>query len=375
MGVRTPDFVVVGSGPNGLVAACMLARAGFDVHVLEAHPDRAGGAVGTEEATRPGFLHDVGAAFFPFGRVSPALGQLDLQAHGVRWLHAPIESAHPAPDGSVACIVRDPARADFDFGSPRDAAAWRRLATWYARIEATLLSALLAPVPAIGPLARLLPRHGLRLARCFATSGRSLSCRLFETAAARRVLPGLGLHVDTGPDDALGAGIGTLLGLVATTGGFPVPEGGAGAIAEALVRILEAHRGSLQLGARVERIVVRGGRAVAVRTAAGQEIEARAGVVADTAAPALFLELLEPAHVPGFVRSRMRRFVWGFGTFKIDWALGGAVPWAAEPARRAAVVHAGDDLDDLAHFTREVRAGRLPDRPYLLLVEQRFEVQ
>jgi phytoene dehydrogenase-like protein len=170
-----------------------------------------------------------------------------------------------------------------------------------------------------------------------------------------------------GPDDTLGAPLGYMLGLTATTGGYAVPIGGARALTNALVTTLEQHGGRLKLGAEVTRIVVRGGRAHAVRLANGEEIAARLGVLADTSAPGLYLDLLERPDVPRWLRVRMRRFPLGFGTFKLDWALSSPVPWSVEAARESAVVHAGESLDDLSRFTREVRSGALPEQPYLVL--------
>lgn len=364
-----PDAIVIGAGPNGLTAACVLAKAGVRVLVLEAHPDRYGGAVGSEEATRPGFVHDVGAAFFPFGKSSPAFQELDLVGHGLEWKNAEFESVHPAPDGSYAAITRDLSLSDEHFGSPEDGATWRRVAQWHRRIEPALLDAMLRTFPNVGAGLRLLPFDLLRLAWTFLASGRRLSERWFRSEAARRVLPGLALHTDVGPDDTFGSGIGYMLGVTATTGGYSVPRGGAGAIADVLVRILREAGGELRLGSRVERIRVERGRVAGVELANGDHISARA-VLANTAAPTLFLNLIEEQWLPGRVLRRMRVFPRGWGTFKVDWALSGPVPWSVEPARRSAVVHAGDSIDDLATFTAQVRSGSLPDNPYLVIGQQ-----
>lgn len=362
-----PDAIVIGSGPNGLVAASYLARAGMSVLVLEAEPDP-GGAVRTREVTLPGFKHDMGAAFFPFGPISPAFLPLDLPGAGLVWRHAAIDSAHPAPDGTCASISRDVDVAARAFGEDGD--AWRRIAEWHHKTRDKMLAAILSTLPAIGPMLRFGPLNLLRLARVVLSSGRGYASSMFRTEAARRVLPGLALHTDVGPDDAMGAIVGFVLGVLASSGGFGVPEGGAGSITRALLKRLEEKGGALRTSTRVASIVVRGGRAIAVRTASGDEIEATRAIVADVAAPSLYLRLLPEGAAPARVMRAMKRYKQGFGTFKMDWALDGRAPFAHEDAARAAVIHAGDSLDDLARFTAEVREGRLPNNPYLVIGQQ-----
>jgi phytoene dehydrogenase-like protein len=365
-----PDMIVIGSGPNGLVAANTLARRGFEVLVVEANPKRAGGALGSEALTLPGFVHDVGGGFFPFGATSPAFAALDLPGAGVEWRHARYESCHPAVDGSAAVIARGDALETAPFGSARDADVFRGLARFHARVERDLLGALLGPFPSVGPLVRVGVGALLKIAGMFLRSTRGLGARLFESEAARRVLPGLGLHVDVGPDDRFGAGLAYMLAVTATTGGYGFPKGGAQSLTDALVARLAERGGAVRLGARVTRVIVRAGRASAVVLEDGTEIAARRAILADTSPVALLLSMIDEREVPDWVRGFMRRFPHSWGTFKVDWALSGPVPWQVEAARDSAVVHAGESVDDLSRFTREVRAGRLPDRPYLVIGQQ-----
>lgn len=365
--MSSPDAIVIGAGPNGLVAANVLADAGFSVLVLESNR-RPGGAVWTESLTLPGFSHDVGAAFFPFGQTSPALRALDLPSYGLVWKHAPFDSAHPSVDGTCSAIGRDLEASIRNLGV--DGPAWEKLATWHARTRDELLGALLSTLPAVKPMLRFGIPNLLRLAAVAVSSGRTFAERHFKTDAARRIIPALALHTDVGPDDPCGAIVGFMLTMLASSGGFAVPEGGAASITKALLARLASRGGKLLLGARVRRIVVREARAGAVITDDGQEFEARRAIIADTSAPALYLKLLDAAFVPSPIADSMRRFPFGFGTFKMDWALDGPVPWLAPDASSAAVVHTGDNVDDLAHFTTQVRRGELPDHPYLVIGQQ-----
>lgn len=362
-----PDVIVIGSGPNGLVSACILARAGLDTLVLEAQPTP-GGAARTVEHTLSGFKHDVGAGFFPFGKASPAFVDLELAGAGVDLRHAPIDSAHPALDGSCGVLGRDLERCAELLGEDGDAfLAWAR---WWAEVEEKLLPTVLFTVPPIRSALSVPPLAFLRLARVALSSGRGFASSTFQTEAARRMFPALALHTDVGPSDPLGAIVGFMLAMTATTGGFAVPRGGAGAIPRALQARLTQHNGALQCNAHVRRIVVSGAQAVGVELDSGDRIEARVGIVADTAAPTLYLRLLDSKVVPSTVLDKMRSFRFGFGTFKMDWALSAPVPWKNPLCREAAVVHTGEDLDDLDRFTAEVRSGRLPERPYLVIGQQ-----
>lgn len=366
-----PDAVVVGAGPNGLVAANLLADAGWSVTVLEEQPEP-GGAVRHDGEVAPGFVNDLFSSFYPLAAASPVLRGLRLDEHGLRWAHAPHVLAHPLTDGSCAVLDRDLATtaASLDAFAPGDGAAWERLHEVWDRYRADILDALFTPFPPVRAGARLALRlrgaGGLRLARTLILPVRRMGEEEFRGEGGRLLLAGNALHADLAPEAAGSGGFGWLMSMLGQTYGFPVPVGGSGALTEALVHRLRARGGTLHCGRRVERVLVRDRRAVGVRTADGETVAARRAVLADVSVPALYGGLVAPADLPDQVLADLRRFQWDFATFKVDWALDGPVPWSCEDAARAGTVHLSDGLDELTRFAAQIAMRQVPDRPFAL---------
>ncbi|MFI8073899.1 phytoene desaturase family protein [Streptomyces sp. NPDC086033] len=366
-----PEAVVIGAGPNGLVAANLLADAGWSVEVLEEQPEP-GGAVRHDHGVDPAYVSDVFSAFYPLAAASPVLTALGLDRYGLRWSHAPSVLAHPLTDGSCALLDRDidTTAASLDAFAPGDGSAWRRLHDVWESLHPDILDALFTPFPPVRATARLARRlraaGGLRVARTLVLPVRRMGEEEFRGQGGRLLLAGNALHADLAPESAGSGGFGWLMAMLGQTYGFPVPVGGSGALTEALARRLEAQGGRIRCEQRVERIVVRGGRAVGVRTAAGDAVVARRAVLADVSVPALYGDLLDPEHLPAQLQEDLRRFQWDFATFKVDWALDGPVPWQAEQASRAGTVHLADGLDELTRFAAQIAMREVPDRPFLL---------
>ncbi|MFL6161450.1 MAG: phytoene desaturase family protein [Jatrophihabitantaceae bacterium] len=366
------DAVVIGAGHNGLVAANLLADAGWQVLVCEA-TDYAGGAVRSAEVAAPGYLTDLFSAFYPLTAASPVIRSLELQDYGLTWAHAPDVLAHVFPDDRCAVLSRDLDRtaASLDGFAAGDGAAWRQLAAGWAKLEQPLLDALFTPLPALGPATRMLGRLGiggsLRMARMALLPVRRLGEELFRGDGGTILLAGNALHADLAPEGA-GSGVyGWLLAMLGQHHGFPVPVGGAGKLAEALVRRLSARGGELRLASPVAAVEIRGRRATGVRLASGERITARRAVLADVPAPILFGDLVGEGRLPAGFSEDLRRFQWDAPTLKVDWALKGRIPWLAEGARGAGTVHLGVDLDGLTRYAADLATRRVPAEPFLLL--------
>lgn len=371
------DAVVIGAGPNGLVAANVLADAGWEVLLLEAAPTP-GGAVRTEELTLPGFHHDVFSAFYPLGVASPALRALDLEAWGLRWLWAPIDLAHPTPDGRCVTLVHgdvDATVASLEEYAPGDGAAWRTLVERWQELDPWVTRSLLGPFPPVQATARLVtrlgPRDALRLARLGTLTVRRLAEEEFAGAGGGLLLAGCALHADLLPESAIGGFFGWLMACLGQTVGFPVPEGGAARLVDALTRRFTARGGTLLTASPVTRIEMDGdGRARAAVTAGGDRFTARRAVIADVDAPTLFHELVGDDNLPADFVDDLDRFQWDAATVKVDWAIKGEVPWKHKACRRAATVHLADSMDDLTRVGASLAIGEIPERPFLLVGQQ-----
>ena len=365
------DAVVIGAGHNGLVAANLLADAGWSVEVLEA-TDRLGGAVYSDRSLHPDYTTDWFSAFYPFGAASPVLRALDLGAHGLEWVHAPSVLAHLLPDGRVALLSRDRHRtaASVDAFAAGDGAAWLDLLDRFETVREPLLEALFTPFPPVRAAAGLARRLGtaelLRLARFVAQPVRRASAELFAGEGARLLLAGNALHTDLAPEAAGSAVFGWLLAMLGQTDGYPVPRGGSGRLSAALAARLAAAGGAVRTGCMVTRVEVVDGRAVAVRSADGRRRRARA-VLADVAAPILYRDLVGEEHLPPRLVTDLARFQWDSPTLKVDWALSGRIPWRADGVHGAGTVHLGADLDGLTRYSADLATGRPPEHPFVLL--------
>jgi phytoene dehydrogenase-like protein len=366
------DAVVVGAGPNGLVAANALADAGWEVVLVEAQ-DEVGGAVRSAESVAPGFVTDLFSAFYPLAAGSPVIRDLHLEEHGLVWRQAPDVVAHAFPDGRCAVLRRaatDTAAA-FDEHHPGDGDAWLRMVAGWDRVRDGLLDALFTPFPPVRAGLRLLRRSGasgtLDLTRLALLSARRLGQEEFGSEEARVLLTGNAMHSDLSPDGAGSALFGWLLVMLAQDVGFPVPQGGSGMLATALRRRAEGRGVAVRCGVPVTEVVVGSGRARGVRLGDGSEVRARHAVLADVPATALFGELVAARHLPPRFLEDLARFEWDDATLKVNWALDAPIPWTARDASGAGTVHLGVDDDGLVDFAADLSVGRMPRSPFLLL--------
>lgn len=335
---------VIGAGPNGLTAAIVLARAGADVTVLEARATVGGGA-SSEALTLPGFVHDVCSAVHPMAAVSPAFADMPLASHGLRWIVPPAAMAHPLDDGRAVMLENSLEKTALGLG--RDGRAYRRvlgaLSARWADVSPEILAPLHWPAhPA------LLARFGL-LALCPAAwEARAL----FRSREARALVAGLAAHSLRPLEKAGSAAAGWALALAAHAAGWPIPEGGSQRISDALASYLRSLGGRIAAGAAVRSL---------------DELDDADAVLCDLT-PRQLLRVAGSRLTDGFRRS-LEAFRYGPGVFKVDWALDGPIPWTAEGCARAATVHVGGFLEEIAASERAPERGEAAERPFVLVTQ------
>ena len=342
---ETWDAVVVGAGPNGLAAACTLAQAGRSVVVLEA-AKLPGGGTRTESLTLEGFRHDVCSAIHPMGAASPFFRAIDLRPHGMEWVHPELALAHPFDDGTAAVVHRELDRTIESWGA--DGRGYRRLIEPLLDHADALFDETMKPIRIPRHLF-LMARFGLRALR----STRGLARAFFEGDRARVAFGAVSAHALL-PLDAMGtAAFGLMMLIAGHRAGWPAARGGSQSISDAMVKYLGARGGEVRLGHRVASMGDLPPSRVVLFDLTPRQVVAIAG-----------------DSLPAGYRGRLERFRYGAGSFKVDWALDGPIPWKSEECRKAGTVHVVGSWDELAASEGAVSAGSTVERPFVLVTQQ-----
>lgn len=326
---------MIGSGPNGLAAAILLARAGRKVTVHEASAQIGGGAR-SAALTLPGFTHDVCSAVHPMAISSPCFDLFPLADHGLEWIHPPAPMAHPMDDGDAVLLERSLDATAAGVGA--DGAAWRRLMGPLAEAWPELRHDALAPIG--------IPRHPIRMARFGMLAlrpARSLAQSRFRGPRARALFAGIAAHSILPLEAPLSASFGLVLGAIGHAYGWPIPRGGSQHIADALASYLRSLGGEIVANSRVDSLPD--------------------GLVMCDVTPRQLLALAGDRLPAGYRRS-LERYRYGPGIFKLDWALDAPIPWRAAACARAATVHLGGTLEEIAGWEASNTG-----RPFVLLVQ------
>jgi phytoene dehydrogenase-like protein len=343
--VAAADAIVVGAGPNGLAAAITLARTGLHVVVYEAH-DVIGGGCRSAALTLPGFVHDVCSAVYPMGAASPFFRDLPLAEHGLSWIQPPAMLAHPFDDGVPAAIIERSVLRTAD-GLEPDRDAYRGLIGSVVDLWPSIEAIVLGP-PSF-------PRHPLAAARFGMSALQSadrLAKRSFSSERARALLGGIAAHGMLPIDKVPSGAIALVLGALAHTVGWPIPRGGAQRLADALGSYLRSLGGEIVTGARV---------------AALEDLPPARAILCDLS-PRPFVGIAQ-RQLPDSYKEKLAAYRYGMGTFKVDWALDGPIPWRDATVARAATVHLGGSLNEIAVSERDAWEGRISRSPFVLLAQ------
>ena len=338
------DAVVVGSGPNGLAAAIVLQQAGLSVLLLEGKQE-IGGGLRTAELTLPGFRHDICSAIHPLAAASPFFQTLPLAQYGLEYITPPVAAAHPFDDGTAAAVVTSMTDTGRSLGPDDD--AYRRLLTPLVAQWPRIANDVLAPLH--------VPKHPLLMARFGlpALLPATVLARRFAGEKAKGLLAGMSAHAIQPLSNLATSAIGLVLLIAAHRGGWPLPKGGSQGIADALVAHFVALGGRVETGTYVRSLA---------------QLPSARAVLLDVT-PAQLLQMAGHS-LSSIYQWQLRRYRYGMGVFKVDWALAAPIPFTAPDCRRAGTVHLGNTLAEIAAGEKATAQGQHPARPFVLLAQQ-----
>ena len=337
------DAVVVGSGPNGLAAAIVLQQKGLSVLLLEGRAT-IGGGLRSAELTLPGYVHDICSAVHPMAAGSPFFRQLPLAEHGLDFIYPPVDAAHPL-DGGTAALLKG-SLEETASGLGQDANVYQRLVGPVVRDWPALAPEVLGPLH--------FPQHPWVLARFGAKGLRSAGwlARQFHTREAKALLAGMAAHGMQPLSSAATSAISLIFLALGHTKGWPMPRGGSMALADALASYFVALGGRIETGVSVKSM---------------SQLPSSRCVLLDMT-PRQVLQL-GGHRWSSLYEWQLKRYRYGMGVFKIDWALAEPIPFLADGCRLAGTVHIGGDFGEIAAAEARIAGCQTVERPFVLLAQ------
>ncbi|MFE4195963.1 phytoene desaturase family protein [Paenarthrobacter sp. NPDC056912] len=336
------DVAVVGSGPNGLAAAVVMARAGLDVHLYEAAAT-IGGGTRTTELIEPGYRHDVCSAVHPMALASPFFRAFELERR-VELRVPEVQHGTPLDIGGAALAYQSLGRTAMGLGADGNA---------YKRLMAPLLDRLGGVVDFTANQLLRVPRDpiaAVRFGLATLDQGTPLWGRRFREEAAPALLTGVMAHAVSALPSLSATGAGLLLGVLAHAGGWVIPVGGSASIAAAMADDLTAHGGTIHTGESVNSL---------------NQVRPAQATLLDVAPPTL--ARLGGSEIPDRYRRALETFRFGNAACKVDFILSGPVPWLAPGLGKAGTVHVGGSRASIAEAENLVAMGKHPAEPYVLV--------
>ncbi|MDO6965032.1 phytoene desaturase family protein [Rhizobium alvei] len=375
--MSVPDYIVVGSGINALVAAAMLGKKGKKVLMLERNA-QLGGCLRTEEATVPGFVHDVMATTMVLFMTSPAFAALgkDLEARGLEFCHSALPTGVLRPDGTHAILSmkREDNIARFDALASGDGQAFDREMNRFggnAGFVFGLLGGNLWSMATAKLVAKEAWKRGLKGLAAFFGEALAPARGYLETTYRSEEMRALwapwALHCGLGPESSYSAEMTKVIGFAIELAGCPIVKGGAANLVKAFERLIRDQGGEILTGADVDQVTVgAGGRASGVVLADGRKFTSKSGVIASMTPDQIYTRLLKsaPTPLPESVSDGLKTYRYGKGNMQIHYALKEAPRWkAGEELGKVALLHLTPGLDGVSKSSNEAERGMLPAEP------------